>query len=289
MLHGLDSNDRILVLGAGGWLGQTALSLLADYPQTSVLAYASRTRRISVDQRTWALGTWHEEQIRNFSPTVILDFSGLTPNLLSRLSQNSSKGVLDRLTKNFCWAMARPGVRLAITMSSGAASSPHPDLYGLSKRHHETSALAARNPESALVILRAYSLSGRFVAEDAPYAFSQIVRGAISGTVRISSTQPTWRRYVAADDALRVAVGLASQGHTGVLETGGDLVELGDFAQRVIDTLNPSAKVVRAPLVEGRSIYASDNKSWTRACEMLDFSPKSLPQQIQEVASVFRN
>jgi nucleoside-diphosphate-sugar epimerase len=72
-------NDRVLVTGASGWLGRTALDLLTPLGLPT-LAPASRARMIRVGDRDVACRVWDDREVAIFAPTVLLDCAFLTHN-----------------------------------------------------------------------------------------------------------------------------------------------------------------------------------------------------------------
>ena len=69
----LAADDRLLVLGGGGWFGRTLLHLVGS--SVPVHATASSTRR--------GLETWDLARIRDFAPTVVANFAFLTRERIS--------------------------------------------------------------------------------------------------------------------------------------------------------------------------------------------------------------
>jgi hypothetical protein len=72
-----------------------------------------------------------------------------------------------------------------------------------------------------------------------------------------------------------------------ILDSGGELVELGQLAEMVIEKLNPKAEFQRQ-LRPGypENNYFSDNSSWLAACEKLEFLPRGIYAQIDDVAEI---
>jgi nucleoside-diphosphate-sugar epimerase len=186
-------------------------------------------------------------------------------------------------------------VRAAVTVSSGAAvtgASELPDAetnpYGYLKRVEEIlSRSVAGAHEVALVVCRAWSVSGPFVTRPRDYAFSDLILQAAEGRVEIRAAHEVWRRYVGVDDLLAVCVSLALEGWSGDVDSGGPLVEIGELAGQIVAQLHPGARIDRPPL-DGSTAdrYHSDDHSWQQACRRLNHLPASLGEQIRAAAMV---
>lgn len=269
------ANDRVLVLGAGGWFGRTLTSLIQNGPP--VLGIASHARG---DLTVWDLPT-----IRDFAPTWVLNFAFLTPDRLGEVGVVDFARINDLLIDQFLIALELPSVRRGITISSGAAVTGTADIYGRLKQAEEAEALARTSQDRTVVVGRAYSLSGPFVTRPRSYAFSDMIWQALAGEISVLATQPTYRRYVSVADFLRVCMGMAGVDRSGVIESGGDLIEMGDLARRIVERVNPSASVRRRENTSDvDSVYASDNASWTDAVTVLGIEVESVDDQIDAVA-----
>ena len=228
---------------------------------------------------------WEWQQVRDFAPTVVVDFACLTPNHLGRMSEREYVRINSGLLDQFVQSASLASVRAVVVASSGAAVHMPQTPYGQVKIKQEKFSTQLASVSRSVVIARAYSVSGVHVPCPQAYAFSDFILQARRGEVRVRSQRPTFRRYTSAEDFLRVTSSLALQGWSGVVDSGGPLVELGHLAQRVVEVVNPAATLTRAtPTDDTPSIYASDGTSWTRACVSLDYRPWSLTEQIEYTA-----
>jgi nucleoside-diphosphate-sugar epimerase len=120
-------DDRILITGASGWLGRTALDLLAPMGLPT-LALASRARVIRVADREIECRVWDDREVAAFAPTVVLDCAFLTRGRVADMLLDEYIATNRTLTARLVYATQLPGVRLALTVSSGAAVHPHDAL-----------------------------------------------------------------------------------------------------------------------------------------------------------------
>ena len=118
------------------------------------------------------------------------------------------------------------------------------------------------------------------------YAFSGFILQAHSGRIDITAQQPVFRRYVSVEDLLTVCVTRLLDGWTGTIDSGGELIEMGEFAARVAALVSPGSIIERAEMARTEPlIYASDNVSWREACSRIGFVPSDLDEQIRVTAA----
>jgi len=292
----LGPESRVLVLGAGGWFGSTFLDLIAGSGcGADVLALTGRPRQLAVGGHEWELQGWDWELVASFAPTLVVNCAFLTRERADEVGYERYVAENVALSSRFLRTLTLPSVHAAVTISSGAAvaaASELPDAetnpYGYLKRVEEIlSRSVAGAYEVALVICRAWSVSGPFVTRPRDYAFSDLILQAAEGRVEIRAAHEVWRRYVGVDDLLAVCVSLAVEERSGDVDSGGPLVEIGDLAVRIVAELSPGAEIERPPL-DGSppDRYHSDDRSWQRACRRLNHIPAPLEQQIRATAMV---
>ena len=285
-------NDRVLVTGASGWLGRTALDLLAPL-NLPTLALASRSRTIRVGDRDFSCRTWDAGEVAAFAPTVIVDCAFLTRGRVAEMPFNDYVAINRTLTDNLVFAAQLPGVRLALTVSSGASVHPHDAFegsiednpYGYLKRQADRRLAAATDGTCAVpVIARAWSLSGGHVQQPEVYALGSMIRAANTGAIRITSTRPVFRRYALADELL--ALGLAEGGvGPATIDSGGELVEMGELAARVAAVVRPDAKITRNEVdTREPDRYHSDGQDWEKLGRKWGLATASLERQIEITA-----
>jgi nucleoside-diphosphate-sugar epimerase len=284
--------DRILITGASGWLGRTALDLLAPLGLPT-LALASRARIIRVADREIECRVWDDREVAAFAPTVVLDCAFLTRDRVPGMPLGEYVAANRILTGRLVYATQLPGVRLALTVSSGAAVHPHDALdgpiednpYGYLKREAEYRlAQAAAESGAVPVVARAWSISGAHVQKPQGYALGSMIRDADSGAIRITARRPVFRRYVLAEELLALAIAEGGVGPA-IIDSGGELVEMAELAERVARVVRPNAAISRNevdPTDPDR--YHSDGQDWERRCQRWDLASASLDRQIEITA-----
>ncbi|MCV7196608.1 NAD-dependent epimerase/dehydratase family protein [Mycobacterium angelicum] len=285
-------DDRVLVTGASGWLGRTALDLIAPLGLPT-LALASRPRTVCIDDRQVELRVWDDREVAEFAPTVVLDCAFLTRDRVSDLPLDEYVATNRTQTDRLVYATKLPGVRLSLTVSSGAAVHPQDAFdapiednpYGYLKREAEYCLQeAAANSGAVPVVLRAWSISGAHVQKPRGYALGSMIQDAAAGAIRIMARRPVFRRYVLADEL--VALGLA-EGAVGpaTIDSGGELVEMDELAARVAAVVRPDAVITRGE-VDPRDAdrYHSDGQDWETRCQRWGLASLPLDQQIEITA-----
>lgn len=266
---------RALILGASGWFGRTVATILGEDVPTLGTASSNRGRFIAFDL----------EQIRRFSPTLVVNCAFLTRERVVTDGVAEFTRVNKLLTQQFLDAASLSQVQAAVTISSGAAITEPHHPYGALKAEEEVRALALKSTDRSVVVARAYSVSGPLVRRPREYALSDFILQAFEGEVTVRASRPTFRRYVSVTDYMKVCVSEAVEGRSGVIESGGPLLEMGELAQRVVEVVNPNARLKRARLKSDEpSIYASNDIQWKQACARQGLSPANIQQQIRETA-----
>lgn len=277
----------MLVLGASGWFGRTAIDLLRG-TGAPIMAVASKARSVNVDEATIDTVVWNDEAVDDFAPSIVVDCAFLTHDRVSTMPLAEYVSVNRRLIANFLSATRGAHVRKAITISSGAgvyptdaASRPwEENPYGRLKR--ETEALldaATQGSAFSAVAARAWSVSGAYPRNPRAYALGDMIVQAVSGSIEITARTEVWRRYCSADELLAVALAVDTPGMT-TIDSGGSLVEMDDLAEAIRATMNPSASISRGPISGPANRYHSDGEQWARACADAGLVALSLNDQI---------
>ena len=290
---GIHGSDRVLILGASGWFGRTSLSLLGPIvPPVRLMCVSSSVSSIQAAGDTWSGVPWNTGNIREFDPTVVLNFAFLTREKWKGPDDAMYEAENHELIKRLSTAASGPSVRLALTVSSGAAlelveaaeGSDNP--YGTLKRHEESVLQDSVRADAAWVIARGWSFSGAEVLRPAAYLFSDLIMQGSRGQITLRSGRPVWRRYVSVSDYLGACLTRGLKGWSGVIDSGGDLVEASELAHEVstyfggVTISRPEDFDVTAP----PDTYASDNSSWQETLNATGLVADGIRQQIHATA-----
>jgi len=98
--------------------------------------------------------------------------------------------------------------------------------------------------DSNCVIGRLWASSGSLMPLDRKYALSDFIyQGVTSNQIKVNSSHEVWRRYIDAEDFISVLHAMAREGLNQIIDSSGELIEIGDLASRI--GLLTMAKVVR--------------------------------------------
>ena len=289
--------SRILVLGGAGWFGRTALAMLWQRA-SEVLVVGSYERTVAIGSLEIPIKAWDQSLIAAYKPDLVLDFAFLTRDFEQTLGTKKFRAINDVLSDRLLGLAHMASVQKILTVSSGAtivqkggsAASPL-DSYGQQKLALETSLSdAATLTGTEVAVARAWSVSGGHVQKYQNYAFSDFIHSAVNhGFVRLRAKSLVTRRYCAVEDFLAVVMA-NSQGRSWLeVDSGGELVELGDLASLIAQEVGAgSVSVVSNPRdVNLNDSYHSDNASWAGACSSARFEPLTLVEQIRNVREAF--
>jgi len=275
---GLRPTDRVLVFGASGWFGRELRALLARNAITSKVLWVPGPSSPAGPSET---------EIAEFQASVVVNFAALTRERVAIDGEAPFMRTNELLTRRFHQHAEASGVRLAVTVSSGAAVTEPDHPYGRMKAAEEKSALELAESGRSVVVMRAYSVSGGYVRRPRDYAFSDFIIQAASGEIRVSAASAVFRRYCSVQDALFVALQQGADGRSGLFETGGEYVEMGGLAAAIVSSVNPQAVVTRPTFQnEAPTSYCSDNSSWSEWSLDAGLRPADLQEQISQAAAV---
>jgi aspartate-semialdehyde dehydrogenase len=155
----------------------------------------------------------------------------------------------------------------------------------LKAKYEEDLERLSQSTGASIVCGRAWSVSGELVTKRDSFAFSNIIDQATAGRVTIESTSLVYRRFCALDDFLGVLASAPVRSGFRMIDSGGPLLEIKEFADLVISEVNPAATLEthanRGP-VENR--YHSNNATWAEACMQVGLVEQTLLEQIKVVA-----
>jgi nucleoside-diphosphate-sugar epimerase len=292
-LNNLRSDDRVLVTGAGGWFGQTAIAMIGE-AGVELVATGSKDQQIEIDGKTQTVHTQSLDVIEAFKPTVVIDTAFVTRERLSVLGHKAYVETNQRIIHQSLEIATLPSVRKYIGFSSGATMhlaghtsfSLAENPYAAQKRIYESqiSEIAARVP-SDISIARVWSVTGSYCTKPDSFAFTDLITQAKLGLIQIKAKRHVYRRYCAIEDVLALALlPNATESHS-IFSTGGDLIELGDLAKLIAELVNPSAEIRREIDPELPSDdYYSGSKDWDELLQSAHLARDSISDQVIRVA-----
>ena len=292
-LQNLRSDDRVLVTGAGGWFGRTAIAMTRE-AGLELLATGSKDQQIEIDGQSQSVQAQSLEIIAAFKPTVVIDTAFVTRERLTILGHKTYVDTNQRLINESLAIAALPSVRKYIGFSSGATMhlagntsfSLEENPYAAQKRIYERkiSEIAA-DLQSDISVARVWSVTGSYCTKPDTFAFTDLIAQAKFGLIEVKAKRPVYRRYCALEDVLAIAMLPTATGSNPIFNTGGELIELGDLAKLVVDLVNPNAEIRRQidPQLPSDDYY-SDSKDWDGLLQSADLAKDSISEQVARVA-----
>jgi nucleoside-diphosphate-sugar epimerase len=218
-------NGLLVVTGATGWLGRTALHELQrllgpEAFSSRVRAFASRSRNIA--------STGFADGIERVIPVAplaelpdlaarepieaLLHTAFLTREHVERVGVESYISVNRCIIDLVCRSLEASPFARAVVISSGAAAALdgvlciedhlHSDPYGVLKREEECRLGSIGNT----LVLRAYAVSGRFMRDPGNFALGDFLLRALDGLpIEIKAPMPVIRGYGHAGDMVNLA------------------------------------------------------------------------------------
>jgi|AntAceMinimDraft_11_1070367.scaffolds.fasta_scaffold11159_4 nucleoside-diphosphate-sugar epimerase len=292
--NALDAYERVLILGASGWFGRTALSMMERGAQNALLIGQSE-RYIKIDGSTILIREWSDDFLEEFAPDLVLDFAFLTKAKILPLGLEEFSRQNAMLSRRLFSIASFPSVKKLVTVSSGDAFHKRPTQsergrgsYGRQKAHNEGVLRGvATEADKEIIVARAWSVSGGHVQTPEKYAFSDFISRALrERKIQITAPHKVFRRYCAIEDFLAVALLAPTEKHYMEFDSGGALVELEDLAKLVAaeigDVLLESQYPDRAGTAPDN--YFSDGQSWESLCREIGLYPLDIVSQIRNVS-----
>lgn len=303
-----DSDLRILVTGASGWLGQAALELLVQALGPTwnrrVLAFGSSDRIITLRGDTQV----RQQQLAmlptlSHQPSLLLHFAYLTREKVVNMPAEEYVATNRAISRMVAESSATVGVERAFVTSSGAVHAaltapddPDPSLlYGKLKLEDESLfrdfSMAA--PERRVFLARLFNLSGPYINKLNSYALASFIQQARHGSIEIRAMRPVVRSYTSVSNLLGAAFGelLANDSESfNCVETAGDHeVEMVELAQAVRAVVAPHATIERPTLTEEPvDRYVGDGSHYRRLLGTHGVVEHPLSRQIADTADYLK-
>lgn len=292
-LRNLRSDDRVLVTGASGWFGRTAIAMIRK-SGLDLLATGSKDQQIEISGVAQLVHSQRLDSISTFEPTVVIDSAFVTRERLAALGHNAyveiNQGIIDQSLA----IAALPSVRKYIGFSSGATMhlagqasfSLEENPYAAQKRVYEGKITEiAGSLQCDVSVARVWAVTGSYCTKPDTFAFTNLIAQAKLGLIKIMANHLVYRRYCAVEDVLALAMLPKQPGDISIFDTGGDLIELGELAKMVVELVNPNAEIQRQvdPRLPSDNYY-SDGKEWVDLVQSAGMAFDSLSNQIARVA-----
>jgi UDP-glucuronate decarboxylase len=260
------SDLRIVVTGAGGWIGGATLEMLAaalgpERLRRRVAAFASRDRlmrlRTGVEVPLASLDRLAE---LSPAPSILLHYAFLTRDKVMSMPPGQYESANAEITANLRRAIERLRPSAMFLASSGAVYGPGRTIesdmsrnpYGVLK-HRDEQAFAAicRRCGAKFVVARVFNLSGEYINKLSSYALASFIVDALAGRpIEIRASRLVERSYIHVGDIVSLALSslLAVEEAPDPFDTAGErIVEIGELARLARECCGRGELEIRRP------------------------------------------
>lgn len=298
------SEHRIVLTGASGWLGRATLDLLqnalGDAFVERVFCFGSRQAELRLSETQLIMQRPLTDLIKlPCQPTYLLHFAFLTKDRAETMPEAIYCAANRVIRQSVLDALDPIGVKAAFIASSGAArfaddvlAKPAMRLYGTLKQEDEYAFAAwAEGRDKSLVITRIFNLSGPHINKLPSYALSSFILDALAGgPVIVQARHDVRRGYVAIRELMSLAFALLLERRGEVIrfDSGGDNIEVGELASAIASRMGCSAE---RPCRDGgpADVYLGDDRNYQRLLDRHGIDRVSLAEQIDETAAFLKH
>lgn len=296
---------RIVVVGAGGWIGRASLrgihaALGEEIFAARVAAFGSTARSIDLGDGI-AVQQHRLDELADLppQPTILFHLAFLTKDKVAGMDHAEYCAANRALSAKVLNSLSPIGVdRLFVASSGAAAFADDPQasedlrIYGGLKREDEDqfAAWASSDAGRRAVITRIYSLSGPFINKHDTYALASFIDDALAGRpIAVHAPMRVLRSYIAIRELISLVLAqlLGEFGQQLYrYDSGGHALELGEVAREVAKVFGGT--VDRAFITSPQdNVYAGDCHTYASLLEEAGIAAVALDRQIQDTAVSF--
>ena len=293
--------ETVVVTGANGWLGKSAVSVLAsEFSNYRVIAL-SRKIDHNKSNNDLIYMSYDDFSKDDSEITGLIHTAFVTKNYIEEIGPIE---YIDQNTKIHNWLMNFSKLKnpnWTVAISSGATKqyidkveSDLPivdsDLYGKMKLEEEEALLSSEIPNVA--IGRLWAASGRYMQNHKIYALGQFIEAALNGkNIKIASREPVYRRYIDAEDFMKVLVMTALDSKRTLFDSGGILTTIENLAQEVAKFFNNknNSKIEieydKKKLSIENANYFANSEKFIELQSRFKIQERSITEQIERTSS----
>ncbi len=288
--------DQIVIYGAKGWVGRSAVELLFNgnpyLIENQILLIGSKTQSaheahlpVKVYSTSDAYGLLGKK-------IFFLNAAFLRREKLTGMTVLQYEKANENITQFGVNLINSGRVKTFVNLSSGVANQgkiediedvtdPYAKAKIISESLYET---ACNSINSQLINCRIYSMSGKYINEFNNLALTSFLAQGMKEKHLIKVSSPsTLRSYVDSIDLVNVLFRLALQGSDFNLDSGGELISLGDLAE-VVCSVDENARVVYPEVFEKSPDYFGDYKIFNEFAKSLGVPLKNIKEQVLETS-----
>jgi UDP-glucuronate decarboxylase len=294
---------RILVTGAGGWLGRATLELLdaalGDAFEMRVSAFASSERGLPLSSgRVVPLRLLDALDDEPGGAALLFHYAYLGKEKVAEYGAERfvsvNRAINDRVL-TFCERTDGGGVFFASSGAAYFAADSETDRdrepYGAEKVRDEQRFLQLQKRGTSVFVSRIFNMSGPFINKIDIYALSCIILDLLNGRpIVLRASNRVYRSFVHVKDVVELAVRLLlgdACPPVPIDAAGEEVLELGELALRCASVLGiASPKIVRPPLRDDADDrYLGDGKAFHRLGYDAGMTFAPLDEQIRDTSA----
>lgn len=295
---------KIIVTGATGWLGREFISWylnnVSGAEKEDLILLASRETEFEIH----LLGKFKTHYMtEDFSTKSIVGIVHLAFVLRHRVQEFGIDSFLElnrQITDKAVDLVIKYKPKWVINVSSGAifdrpslnyATDSSINPYGFMKRREELALIeASEKVGSNLVIGRLWGASGFYMPINQAYALSDFIyTGIQEREIRLISNHPVLRRYGDAGQFMGILYRHAQRESLEILDSGGDLVELGDLAELISNFLGTTS-INRPDMINHlRDDYYPHSNRLEELAKRYEISLFTLAEQVERTIKGHQN
>lgn len=290
---------NIVINGAGGWLGRSTAFALS---RTGLCKDPKMVRLFGQSNRVSNVGPWQNQNISKLGDFqevkgdsfLFVQLAFKTRDYISRLGEREYLSVNREIIRNSLDLLQRSGARSVVVVSSGVVkryldSNGKSDDSAYTKLKIEEEQLFAEtcaSMDSRLLILRLWGSSGEDMTEPLKYAIGDLTRQALrERRISVNANRLVYRRYLDSRDQMEIAIRASLEPGELVIDSGGEIIEIGQLAAKVRELFSPGKEIVR-PRIENLEpdVYFSTSTISERLANKYSIPLLSLEKQLVETS-----
>lgn len=288
---------EIIVNGATGWLGRStifAARKVCDFQDPIIKCISSKSRLLLIDGlEDYKTVTFDQYLATNvIRPDIYVHLPFKTKDYQNAFSPDNYKNINGKLIDQGLQIVSQNRPKSVVIVSSGVVGRFYAtngiqdnDLYTEMKILEENNFRTLCSDLGInLVTLRLWGASGSLMTEPLKYAIGNLISQALEGPeISIESRNLVYRRYVDAAEAMAVSLYAAINGFSGVLDSGGTIVEMSTLVAEIMSSLGISKPVNRPDTSGGApDLYFSTSTAFEDLAINFGLKISSLDLQIKE-------
>jgi nucleoside-diphosphate-sugar epimerase len=297
----LSHYEQIVIYGAKGWIGRSAVSLVSDqktdWAKKQILLIGSKSEFFFNSGELLPIYSAQEAQKYLGRNCIFINSAYLRSEKLNFYSQNEfvlkNREIIEFGEKILKQNKVKTFVNLSSGIASQALDSIENDnlrIYAKCKIDDERIIRNACDSASSMLInCRIFSLSGKYINDFENLALPSFIKLArTKPKTIIVKSQDTYRTYLDSMDLVKVLLELSLTSRSYVIDSGGSLIKLGDLADKIAAIIS-GVSVKKSHLLNKSNDYYGDFKSFNELAFKHGIELLDIEGQIIETLKAFRN